>query len=334
MNILKTIRSSEWWEYKLPPLLAIGYATVLQADKNIYDAAYRFAFLILSIIIGAVYVSLVNDITDMEEDKASGKRNRLSRTSPSKRWLLLGSSIVMGGIYAWFLSDDVLSLCLYLSSYIAFTLYSVPPFRLKKRGFAGVLADASGAHLFPSLLMVAGTVHFFNLAMNWMWFAAVGVWAFMYGLRGILWHQFLDRDNDLRIGLRTYATQKDPTAFKNQSYFIIAIELIALAVMLVCIGKLWLLVALFVYVSLLLGYKKIGIQPITIVPPADQSWHIVMSSYYQSLFPLALLFESAIIYPQVWIVMFVHVLLFPVGLKNIIMHVMMLIKIAFKRATT
>lgn len=317
MKALKVIRSSEWWEYKMPPLLAVGYATALMNGKSIYDSSLHIGFLLLCIIAGAIYVSIINDITDIEDDRASGKHNRLSRFTPAVRGMLLAASIIPGLICAWFLSANALALILYIASYVAFTLYSLAPFRLKNRGIAGVMADASGAHLFPSLLMVAGVSYFNDYDINWIWFAAVGVWALMYGLRGILWHQFADRENDLSIGLQTFATNKDPQSFRRHSFTIMITELIALAVMLACIGKLWPVIALMAYLLLLAVYQK-KVEIIAIVPPANRQWHILMSYYYQAFFPLALLLESAVDFTSVWIVMAVHLVLFPGIILNII----------------
>jgi hypothetical protein len=49
---------------------------------------------------------------------------------------------------------DRLSLSLYIMSWVAFSLYSIPPARLKTKGILGVLADASGAHLFQVALLL------------------------------------------------------------------------------------------------------------------------------------------------------------------------------------
>lgn len=333
MNVVKLVRSSEWWEYKLPPLLAVGYATALQAGKDVYAVSLWLGFLLISIIAGAAYVSLVNDVTDIEDDKASGKRNRMSGLTPVQRSLLLAASLLPGALCAWVLYADALSLALYAASYISFTLYSVPPFRLKKRGLAGVLADASGAHLFPSLLMLAGTVHFFNIPINWLWLAATGTWALMYGLRGILWHQFLDRDNDLAIGARTIATKANPAAFGRLSSSILFIELAALAVMLGLLYKPWALVALLAYAALVAHYKRSGIKPVAIVAPKDRPWHILMSSYYQALLPVSLLLEGALRHPMAWIVLGVHLLLFPRCIKHLLLDAMAMVRgIAAKRS--
>ena len=88
-----------------------------------------------------------------------------------------------------------LSLIFYLAAYLAFSLYSISPFRFKNRGVLGVIADASGAHLFPSLFVASSMMHNMHISIDPYWLVIVGVWSFAYGLRGILWHQFWDREN-------------------------------------------------------------------------------------------------------------------------------------------
>ncbi|HWW42405.1 hypothetical protein, partial [Pedobacter sp.] len=78
MEIKKIIRSADWWEYKLPPLLAIGYATALKTPEPFLSLMPHLLFILFSIIIGAIYVSIINDITDIEIDQASGKKNKMA----------------------------------------------------------------------------------------------------------------------------------------------------------------------------------------------------------------------------------------------------------------
>lgn len=326
MNIFKIIRSSEWWEYKLPPLLAIGYATVINYE-NIYKAIPSILFLIAAIIAGAIYVSIINDVTDMKEDLAGGKYNRISKLEPRARWIILFASVLPAFLFMYLLSDDVLSLIIYILAWVSFSLYSIPPFRFKKRGLWGVLADACGAHFFPSLLFVSGMVHLMNIEMSWIWFTSVGVWSFFYGIRGILWHQFFDRDNDLKIALKTYAVTQDPDTFKKHATWIMCMECAALAVMLWYISKPLPFVALLFYLVFMLGfYKKLGMQIIIIIPPKNHSYHIAMSRYYDVLLPLSLLFTSALIHPYVWIILIVHIILFPRNLKDFFFKAIAVVK--------
>ena len=63
--------------------------------------------------------------------------------------LAVGLPVAAGLAVAWHWRGDPLLLGCYLAAWTAFTLYSVPPFRLKVRGLAGLVADAAGRSPLP-----------------------------------------------------------------------------------------------------------------------------------------------------------------------------------------
>src|ERR1700749_5129862 len=129
MNIVKITRSQEWWGYKIPPLLAIGYATTLKSGESMLEAAPRLLFVMSAMVIGAAYVSVLNDITDREEDLAIGKPNRMAKLPPWLRGLLLGLPVLIGIGYITPLFPHTLLVTIAVMPWLAFTLYSAPPFR-------------------------------------------------------------------------------------------------------------------------------------------------------------------------------------------------------------
>lgn len=312
MKILNVIRSHEWWAYKLPPLLAIGYATTLMTDTPLYKVALWLIFLLCSLIIGAIYVSVINDITDLEEDIASGKSNRIQQVPKQYRWIIPAFCILLGIVFGYFLYPDVLSCFLYSLSWIVFSLYSIKPFRLKNRGILGVIADGCGSHLFPSLLMVSCMSYVTNQQIDYIWFTAVGIWALAYGLRGILWHQFSDRENDIKVNLNTYASRVEPTEFKDKAKFIIVVEFFALTIMLFKIDLIITVIALiFYYVLVFLRYRINKTQVIIILKSDDRPYQIIMADYYQMFLPISLLLVATSINIINVSVLIIHVSLFP-----------------------
>ncbi|KQS32513.1 UbiA family prenyltransferase [Pedobacter sp. Leaf194] len=312
MKGLSIIRSQEWWSHKLPPLLAIAYATVLMSPVPLFRVAHWALFLLCALVVGAIYVSVINDITDLEEDIASGKANRIQQVAEKYRWFIPAICLLAGFIFGYFLYPDLLSCALYLSSWIVFSLYSIKPIRLKNRGIFGVFADGCGSHLFPSLLMVASMSYITNQEINWIWFAAVGVWALTYGLRGILWHQFADRLNDIKVNLNTYASKTTPAAFKNKGRFLIIVELAAFSVMLYKINLTLPFVGLGIYLLLVfLRYKINKTQVIIILKTNDQPFQILMADYYQMFFPVSLLVAAFISEHYNVLILACHLFLFP-----------------------
>lgn len=327
--LIKLTRATEWWEYKLPLMLAIGYATALLSGVALSQVALQILFYLVAIMVSYTYVSLINDFTDIEEDSAVGKRTGMLGLSPAMRLPVLIVSIGIGVVFGLLMWPDILSLIFFASTWVVFTLYSVRPFRWKARGLLGVLCDASGVHLFPSLLMVTGISNASGIAIHYGWLATVGIWAFAYGLRGILWHQFMDKPNDLQTQTNTLASKLDAVEFRPIAAFIVLVELSAFAVMLVYISQPLLLV-LFPLYFLLVGVrmKKYGRLPIFIVAPHDKPWQMIMLDFYQFFFPIGLLVLAAITQKWAWVVLVIHIALFPgTGLHAIRDYIM-----AFKLA--
>jgi len=321
MKVLNIIRSAEWWAYKLPPLLAIGYATALMSDVPLYRVALWLVFLLSSLIAGAIYVSVINDITDLEEDLASGKANRIQNVPPKLRWIIPAICLLAGFMFGYFIYPDYLSCLLYLLSWIVFSLYSIQPIRLKNRGIWGVLADGCGSHVFTSLLMVASVSYITHQQINWVWFTASGIWALCYGLRGILWHQFSDRDNDIKVNLNTYASKIDPKDFKSKTLLLFILELTALFVMLYELNLFAPVMAMVLYVYLVyIRTDRYKSNIVIVLKKDDKPYLILMSDFYQMLFPVSLLIYASLNDSLNLIILLVHILLFPYAVVLALYH--------------
>src|SRR5690606_28094863 len=105
-NISRLARVQEWWEYKLPPVLAIGYATALLNNKLFIEVSACLIFILVSVIVGATYVSTINDIADINEDLASGKHNRMVKIPKRYRWTVPLICIVSGSVFVYFYLPD------------------------------------------------------------------------------------------------------------------------------------------------------------------------------------------------------------------------------------
>lgn len=331
MKIFKILRSQEWWSYKLPPLLAIGYSTAAINKVPVYQVAFLLLFLLCSLIIGAIYVSIINDITDLEEDISSGKSNRIQHIPAKIRWFIPIICLCIGCGFVYFMLPDLLSCSLYGLSWIVFSLYSINPVRLKNRGILGVFADGCGSHLFPSLLMVTSVSYFSQQQINWIWFISVGTWALCYGLRGILWHQFLDRDNDVKVNLNTYASKVDPSKFKFKSTFLISLELIAFTSILYQLSIKATFIGLLFYVILvLIRYRWRGSQIIIIIANSNnRPFQILMADYYQMFFPLTLLITASVMESNNITVLVIYIVLFPYSIWLAIQDYMLAFRIVF-----
>lgn len=330
-KITETIRAAEWWEYKLSPLFATIYAIAYLLGIPVFSLWPLLVLALVALISCAAYVSVINDWTDSEDDAAGGKTNRLAGKSRAFVWLLLACSIAPGVVVALFLRDDPLLLILYSAAWAAFSLYSIPPARLKNRGLLGVLADAAGAHLFPTLFVVALVFRSQRTPFDLLWLASVTVWSLSYGLRGILWHQLNDLQSDERVGLRTLATRYGRARLKRFGAFVVfPAEIAALAVMLAHAGSGLAIAFLFLYAALEAARKLYWDLNFVIVAPKIK-YRIVMLEYYEFFYPLAFLLSSSLKHPADALILLAHFLLFPRRLMLTLIDILKATKMVGKR---
>lgn len=304
-------RAGQWWDYKLAPILAAFYATAVVLQAPVSELGWALAQLLLAIVPGAAYVSLINDLTDLADDRAAGKPNRMAGRSRAERVVLIALPVAAGLAFVWLWRDDPLLVGCYLGAWAAFSLYSLPPVRLKARGALGLLADAAGAHLFPALVGAALVAHVAGRPVGVVWLAAIALWSLAYGIRGILWHQIGDAENDERSGVATFV-QRHSAAFAARlgAGAVFPVELMALAVLMWRLDSPVVIGGLGAYVLLCWArIKWLGVRPAVVQPGG--AYFLVGHLYYDLLLPLSLLGAYAVLSPAaLWLVP-VQLALFP-----------------------
>jgi glycosyltransferase involved in cell wall biosynthesis len=311
--VLRAARASEWWDYKLAPVLGTGYATAYMTGTSVADAAGTLALVLLALIPGALYVSVLNDLTDRESDQLAGKPNRLAGRASGRWWATVAATVAAGAAIAWLAwRDDPAALFLYAGAWIAFGLYSAPPARLKGRGAAGVVADAAGAHLFPHLFAVAAVLDASGRGLGGALPAAVAVWALAHGVRGALWHQLRDADADARSGLHTLARARPELARRLGAHVLFPIELIAFAALL-AIAHLALAIALIpLYIALERRHAdRWDVELVVVAPARGARYRIAINEFYAWLYPLAFLVAASVRDRRDLAVLAVHAVVFP-----------------------
>jgi 4-hydroxybenzoate polyprenyltransferase len=306
------LRTEQWWGYKLPPMLAAAYATAWMLEVPVSAVWSALVLALVAVIPCAAYVSVINDLTDRHDDATAGKANRLTDQPRAVVALLLIGTIAPAVVLLWYWWSDPLLRWTYACVWIAFSLYSIPPARLKHRGFAGVLADASGAHLFPTLLFVLLIFRGAERPVDPIWLGAVGIWSLCDGLRGILWHQLGDREGDRTSGARTFAARYSRRAVEGLGTRVVfPLELAALVLVLWRGRNLPGVAALVPYLALVGRRWQRRRTPLVVVSPRTGSYRIAMYEYYEFFLPVGLLVASALRHPADVIVLAAHLALFP-----------------------
>ena len=307
----RMVRAVQWWDFKLIPIFSIFYATALVQHVPVTSMWPAVIGLLLAIAPGAAYVSVINDITDRADDRRAGKVNRLAGKPSWLLTLLVAAPVTVGVVFTFLWRDDGLLVSAYLCAWAAFSLYSLPPFRLKSRAGLGIIADASGAHLFPTLVAILLSFRATGQPVDYMWLAAAGVWAFACGLRGILWHQLADLENDRKAGVQTFVVRYSaPIAVRLANYLAFPVELAALALLL------WRMQSVFPVLSLLLYAIFVALKAwlwrirLVIAEPRERH-SIVGQEFYNFFFPLGILTACVLFHPVDWMILVAHLLIFP-----------------------
>jgi 4-hydroxybenzoate polyprenyltransferase len=172
-----------------------------------------------------------------------------------------------------------------------------------------VLADASGAHLFPTLFAVVLVYHWSRTEANTRWTILIALWSFAAGVRGILWHQLEDAAHDRKIGLRTFACLHGTKVAERLGVFTFLLEAAAFSLMVwrTRNALAWLLLVLYGLFALV-RRRLLGIG-LTIIKPGQGS-RMAMAEYYIVLYPLAYLLTASWQQPAALLLLLFHGILF------------------------
>lgn len=195
------IRPSAWWFNKIP--LSITTAFLLFEGKP-FTPVSLFALTAIIATVSAVanFGYALNELFDQEEDFRAGRENAATTRTNGEMWAIISGSaisavaiaILSGG------SSAAITVGIVLLLPIA---YSVPPARVKERGWLGIYADALAAHVFPAILAII-IINRLNPPLPSVPILAMLLfWAFAAGLRGILSHQLHSDTRDRSAGLTT-----------------------------------------------------------------------------------------------------------------------------------
>lgn len=331
-NPLKLVRSQEWWLYKIAPLLTIAYAETLLLQLPPTTATLNTLTALLSIASVAAYGYLLNDICDIKTDQKANKPNAAAQLQPWQS-LLLCLLFISTGFAAPLLTHlSTIPLALLTANYLLPTLYSVPPLRLKEWGIWGILSDAAGAHLVPTLFVAATVLSQTpDPPRNALIFTGIAAaHAFFVGLRGILLHQLWDRANDRNSGTTTFVTQQQPeTVHRWIDRLVFPVELLLLSGVALLLCQSTPALTIFFAVYLLLTTVNIKTAPHLFTPSPPKNQNIIPHDLYEVWLPLALSITLAVQNPQFFIFVALTAILFYPSLKVRTMEMFRVIKAGF-----
>ena len=210
---LSLVRFGNWWTHKLPPLLLVVYAELIRRHAPLGASVGAIGVLLCCVSCVAAYGHVVNDWCDIADDERAGKPNAMRGIRPGRRAALCAGLVVAGFALLAPFSDAWPARIALAVNYVWPTLYSIPRVRLKERGLLGVLTDAAGSHITPTLFAFACVGMFVPAPPNVAVLTAFVLWATVLGIKGILYHQIADKANDEMAGVATFAASFDAKKF-------------------------------------------------------------------------------------------------------------------------
>lgn len=117
-----------------------------------------------------------------------------------------------------------------------------------------------------------------------------GITSFCFGLRGIIWHQLCDVNNDNKAGCKTLATGIEASHLITAArWFILPTELIGILIVLLVSKSL--LAAIFLLPYFLIDFLRMKyLQAKLIVAEPTPDGRFILFDYYRIFCPLAFLF--------------------------------------------
>lgn len=261
---------------------------------------------------------LTNDLADRKKDALAGKSNGTANLSKMSVSLLVITFLAIA-ILPWMYlrMDGISALCIF-AELALFVLYAFPPFRLKERGFAGVIVDALYAHVVPGFL-ASWTFYLVGneFYQNFLAFViALSVWQLFSGMRNIVSHHYSDFDNDIASGTNTVATKiGKEKVYSLMKRVLIPLEVISfvafLAIIQLEIEYLILVLVVFGFIAWTNFRKE------TMQSRVKHFTNTFLDRFYIHWFPYVILFALAFGKYDFWWILVFHVLIFHPFVGNV-----------------
>lgn len=305
-RLASLFRASEWWQYKLSPLLAVCYILFYQHQAAISHQGWLLFSLLIYCMLAAATVSMLNHFADQKTDRLAQKSNPFLLLPQWMQLPLLGIVVLVQALVYWRLESYPMAYLFYFAALGSFILYSFPPLRLKEKAVWSLLADALGSHVFSSLFVVCYTVEKMQWSLDPKLIFVLIVWSLPYGIRGILWHQYTDRKADAASGIRNLVHLYSMKQLKQLNILLLSIELVGLCLLLLKIGSWWPVVGLAAYMTVAgIRHFRCKIRFIISMPVFDR-WQLFLFGYYERYLPIAVLIGICFYDPWALWVLVVH----------------------------
>lgn len=243
-------RVLEWYDSKIPFMLsAYIFNTLLAENMDVLDVSIKFILYFIYLAAFLSFSYLINDFSDMEADKKAGKKKLIFDVDKRITIAVLILLPICGIAPLWvYLDFNILYLLLTVIVYFLGAAYSIPVFRFKERGFIGLLECSIAQRCVPLLVIP------FLVDSNNIYFLFWIVISFIDGIRYLVIHQYIDRENDIKVGIKTFVLDYKINAKK----LLVALFIVESVFFLVIFFKLFMINPyIIVFLVLYIAYERI-----------------------------------------------------------------------------
>lgn len=272
-KVWKFLRADEWIYSKVPMMLGCMLFFQLQSPRNGSNFLFVSYFLYVSMFLAFSYV--INDFSDIEADKRAGKVKYIAHIPKPTVILLMLLIAAIGCIPMLLVVKNKTGFIISTTiTYISGIMYSMPPFRFKERGGAGVIECALAQRSLPLLPI------FFECSANYLMYALFVLISLLDGIRYLLIHQVRDMENDRKSGVHTFLVDRN----SNGRILLLVCFLFEIILSIFILWKLFMLYrVIIIWLLLYLLAEKIGY---TVMQYTNREW---LCNY--DFVPLELLFH-------------------------------------------
>ncbi len=259
---------------------------------------------------------------DVEEDRKAGKKNIALNVNVPKRIFLLIGLLALGILPWFFLGMNSISFYLWIGIIVSLILYTIKPFRFKERGILGVFLDAAYGHVLPVLVLLFLLHSKFqpDFKYSLLLLVVIIIITFLKGLRNIINHQLNDRKSDKINEVNTFVLSFSPLASLNLlNRYIIPIEGTGLLFFHLVLAFTIPVFPLFFLFFMTLIYFSFSAWKWFKMPRRQLRFKFLyfLNDYYEYYLPLFCLLYLIYVNPIFFIILILHLILFPNLIKKI-----------------
>ena len=181
-------------------LMAVFYILLVTQTLG-YDLLWKVLALIVSLGVYLIAQFHINDFYDMPTDKMAGRYREVHDMPKIQVVILILLVVLLSYAVTLILIGQPLYTLIYTITYLVGLFYSAPPLRFKGRGIYGIISNILMEKDLPLLLIISFFQYFTVDAMFLL------VLFSLWHLEGILTHQYVDYEVDLKAGVRTFVVE-------------------------------------------------------------------------------------------------------------------------------